>query len=51
MVTFATGSYFIFSNGNYALSAAINIVILLILILLISRFTRLTKAGEGVSYG
>lgn len=50
MGTFAAGSYYIFSSGNYALSAAINLVVLLILILLVGRFSRITRAGEGVSY-
>lgn len=48
--TFASLSYYIFYNGNYAVSAAINIAVVLILILLVGWFNRASKAGEGVLY-
>ncbi len=50
IITMAGQSYFIFSNGNYAVSAAINFVVVVILIGLVIWFNRLSKAGEGVSY-
>jgi arabinogalactan oligomer/maltooligosaccharide transport system permease protein len=50
--TYATISYNFFSgrNGQFAVSAAINLFTVLVLIVLISRFDRWSKAAEGVTY-
>lgn len=53
MNTLASMSYSIFSSGiggQYAISAAINIVTVLFLIILISGFNRWSRAAEGVDY-
>jgi ABC-type sugar transport system permease subunit len=51
LTTFATVSYFIFKDNNqYAVSAAINIFTVVILIFLLFLFNRWGKAAEGVSY-
>jgi len=57
MTTLATLSYNIFNpsgffgaNGQFAVSAALNIVTLLILIGFVASFNRLSKAEEGVTY-
>lgn len=45
---FNPSGYFI--NGQFAISATINILTLLILVVFVSLFNRWSKAGEGVSY-
>jgi ABC-type sugar transport system permease subunit len=55
IMTFATLSYFFFAptgyfGGQFAVSAAINIFTVLILVILIIWFNRLSKAVEGVTY-
>lgn len=56
MTTLATLSYNIFnpsggfSNGQFAVSAALNIITMLILIGFVMIFNRWTRADEGVSY-
>ncbi len=49
MYTFAAGSYIIFSEGNYAVSAGLNLVVVLVLILLVGWFNRMSKANAGVT--
>jgi arabinogalactan oligomer/maltooligosaccharide transport system permease protein len=49
--TFATTSYYFFADGGaYALSAVLNIVTILILIVGILFFNRLTRATSGLNY-
>jgi ABC-type sugar transport system permease subunit len=51
--TLATISYFYFSptfGGQFAVSAAINIIIVLLLIVFVGWFIRRTRAEEGVTY-
>jgi arabinogalactan oligomer/maltooligosaccharide transport system permease protein len=53
LITYATLSYFIFSpnsGGQFAVSAAINIFTVLVLIGLLGWFNRLSKATEGLTY-
>lgn len=53
MDTLASMSYSIFGSGiggQYAISAAINVVTVLFLIILIGGFNRWSKASEGVDY-
>ena len=55
MTTLATLSYNIFNpsgfgNGQFAISAALNIITILILVGLVALFNRLSKADEGVTY-
>jgi arabinogalactan oligomer/maltooligosaccharide transport system permease protein len=57
LTTLATLSYNIFNpsgffgaNGQFAFSAALNIVTMLILIVFVMYFNRLSKADEGVTY-
>ena len=57
MTTLATLSYNIFNpsgffgaNGQFAVSAALNIITLLILIGFVILFNRWSKADEGVTY-
>ena len=57
MTTLANLSYNIFNpsgffgfNGQFAVSAALNIVTLLILIGFVTLFNRWSKADEGVTY-
>lgn len=53
-ITFATLSYIFFApgyfGGRFAVSAAINIFTVVILVFLILWFNRLSKAAEGVTY-
>lgn len=49
-ITLSALSYFIFNDGRYAASATINIATVVILIILVAWFNRLTRAGEGVTY-
>jgi hypothetical protein len=49
----AAASFFTFSptyGGQFAVSAAINLLIVLILIVFVLAFTRWTRAAEGVDY-
>ena len=49
--TFATISYSLFTRANlYSVSAALNIITVIILILLLVGFNRWSKAAEGVTY-
>jgi arabinogalactan oligomer/maltooligosaccharide transport system permease protein len=49
--TLATVSYYVFFAGNqYAVSAAINVVSVVVLLLMILWLNRRTKAAEGVTY-
>lgn len=51
--TLAADSYFVFSptfGGQFAVSAAINLLIVLMLIVFIFWFTRWSRAAEGVEY-
>ncbi len=53
MVTFATLSYFAFSptfGGQFAISAAINVFTVIVLVVLILWFNRISRAAEGVTY-
>jgi hypothetical protein len=57
MTTLATLSYNIFNpsgffgaNGQFAISAALNIITMLILIGFVISFNRWSKADEGVTY-
>ena len=55
LVTLATASYYIFSptgyfGGQFAVSAAINLFTVLVLVVLILWFNRWSKAAEGVTY-
>jgi len=55
MTTLATLSYNIFNpsgfgNGQFAISAALNIITILILVGFVVLFNRLSKADEGVTY-
>ncbi len=53
MVTFATLSYFAFSptyGGQFAISAAINMFTVIVLVVLILWFNRISRAAEGVTY-
>jgi arabinogalactan oligomer / maltooligosaccharide transport system permease protein len=51
LYTFTSISYYLVSNGGqYALSAAINIFTVIVLIALLLWFNRLSKAEEGVTY-
>ncbi len=50
VITLSALSYFIFRDGNYATSAIINVVTVLILVGLVLWFNRLTRASEGVRY-
>ena len=52
-ITFATLSYFAFSptfGGQFAISAAINIFTVIVLLVLILWFNRISRAAEGVTY-
>jgi hypothetical protein len=53
-MTFATLSYTFFApgyfGGRFAVSAAINIFTVVILVILILWFNRLSRAAEGVTY-
>lgn len=52
-LTYATVSYFYFSpglGGQFAVSAAINIFTVLVLVVLILWFNRVSRAAEGVTY-
>jgi hypothetical protein len=52
-MTFATLSYLVFSpgsGGQFAVSAGLNIFTVLVLIVLILWFSRVSKAAEGVTY-
>ncbi|MEK7384352.1 MAG: hypothetical protein AAB262_13840, partial [Elusimicrobiota bacterium] len=51
--TLAAVSYFVFSptfGGQFAVSAAINLLIVLMLLVFILWFTRWSRAAEGVEY-
>jgi ABC-type sugar transport system permease subunit len=55
LMTFATASYYLFSpsgyfGGQFAVSAALNIFTVIVLIVLILWFNRWSKAAEGVTY-
>lgn len=53
LLTFATLSYYMFNpsfGGLFAVSAAINIFTVVVLVGLITWFNRVSKAGEGVTY-
>ncbi|GAB4495731.1 MAG: hypothetical protein OHK0052_03990 [Anaerolineales bacterium] len=51
VTTFAQASYFFFSGaGQYALSAALNLMTVLVLILGLVWFNRVSRAAEGVTY-
>lgn len=53
LATLSAISYYIFNTnggGLYALSAAINVITLIILIIFILYFNRITQASEGVTY-
>jgi ABC-type sugar transport system permease subunit len=57
LTTLATLSYNIFNpsgffgaNGQFSVSAALNIITLLILIGFVTSFNRISKADEGVTY-
>jgi len=53
LLTFATLSYYLFNpsyGGLFAVSAAINIFTVVVLVGLILWFNRVSKAGEGVAY-
>lgn len=55
LITFATASFYFFEplgsfGGQFAVSAAINIFTVLVLVLLILWFDRWSKAAEGVTY-
>jgi ABC-type sugar transport system permease subunit len=55
MMTFSTLSYLIFSptgrfGGRFALSAVVNIFTVVVLLVLILWFNRMSKAAEGVDY-
>ncbi len=55
LMTFATASYFLFSpsgnfGGQFAVSAALNIFTVIVLVVLILWFNRWSKAAEGVTY-
>jgi arabinogalactan oligomer/maltooligosaccharide transport system permease protein len=52
-ITFATLSFFAFSptfGGQFAISAAINIFTVIVLMVLILWFNRISRAAEGVTY-
>ena len=49
-ITLANQSYNLFHNGQYAISAVINVVTVAILIILVMLFNRWSKASEGVNY-
>ena len=52
--TFATLSYYVFApgrfGGQFAVSAAINMFTVLVLVVLVLWFNRLSRASEGVTY-
>jgi ABC-type sugar transport system permease subunit len=53
LTTLAAASYFVFSptfGGQFAVSAAINIVIIVALVVFIAWFNRWSRAAEGVEY-
>jgi len=55
LVTFATLSYYLFAptgyfGGQFAVSAAINIITVIVLVVLIVWFNRVSRASEGVTY-
>jgi len=54
VMTFATLSYYIFNPGGgggmFAVSAALNVITVLILVVLVFWFDRITGATEGVTY-
>ena len=51
LMTFANLSYMFFTHGNrYAVSAAINIFTVVVLVVLLLFFNRWSKAAEGVTY-
>lgn len=51
LATLATVSFYVFNYGNqYAISAAINVVTVIVLLILILWFNRRSKAAEGVTY-
>ena len=53
LMTFATLSYFAFSptyGGQFAISAAINMFTVIVLVVLILWFNRISRATEGVTY-
>ncbi|MBM3144866.1 MAG: sugar ABC transporter permease [Chloroflexi bacterium] len=52
-LTFATLSYYVFSptfGGQFAISAAINLFTVVVLVILIWWFNRISRAAEGVTY-
>ena len=51
LATLAAVSFYVFNYGNqYAVSAAINVVTVIVLLILILWFNRRSKAAEGVTY-
>jgi arabinogalactan oligomer/maltooligosaccharide transport system permease protein len=51
LVTLASLSYFVFDfAGKYAVSAVINVFTVVLLVLFLLWFNRLSRAGEGVTY-
>lgn len=51
LLTFANASYLVFTYGNqYAVSAAINIFTVIVLVFLLIWFNRWSKAAQGVTY-
>jgi ABC-type sugar transport system permease subunit len=56
LLTFATLSFYVFDTnssfgGQFALSAALNVITVLLLVGFLLWFNRWAKAGEGVTYG
>jgi hypothetical protein len=51
LTTLANLSYFVFDfGGKYATSAVINLFTVVLLVISLLWFNRLSKAGEGVTY-
>jgi ABC-type sugar transport system permease subunit len=51
LTTFASLSYFVFDfGGKYAVSAVINLFTVILLVIFLLWFNRLSKAGKGVTY-
>jgi ABC-type sugar transport system permease subunit len=51
LITLASLSYYIFGEaGRYAVSAIINVFTVVLLVLLLLWFNRVSRAGEGVTY-
>ena len=51
LTTLASLSFFVFEGaGKYAVSAIINIFTVVLLVLFLLWFNRLSRAGEGVTY-